>query len=172
MRKANRNILLLATVVALLAAGVYAELGREQASALVPLTKLDPATVQRLEVRCQTCRTRRFARGADGWRMLEPYALPADADAVAHLLAIARAPVNKRLELRGYDLAKLGLSPAQFTLTFDDVVVTIGGEDSIEHDRYVRVGDELLRVPDRFSARLLEAPERELAVDPNSAPKP
>jgi hypothetical protein len=171
MRKSTRNILLLAVLVAVLAAGVYAELEREQASAWAPLTKLDPATVQRLEVRCQTCRTRRFARGADGWRMLEPYALPANADAVAHLLAIARAPVSMRLELREYDLTKLGLSPPQFTLTFDDVVVTIGGEDSIEHDRYVRVGDELLRVPDRFSARLLEAPERELAADPNSAPK-
>jgi hypothetical protein len=172
MRKATRNIVLLAALVVLLGAGVYAELGYEQASGRAPLTKLDPATVQRLEVRCQTCRTRRFARGADGWRMLEPYALPADADAVTHLLVIARAPVSKRLDLREYDLAKLGLSPPQFTLTFDDVVVTIGGEDSIEHDRYVRVGDELLRVPDRFSARLLEAPERELAVDPNSAPKP
>jgi len=171
MRKSTRNLLLLAVLVTVLAAGVYAELEHEQASARAPLTKLDPATVQRLEVSCQTCRTRRFVRGADGWRMLEPYALPADADAVAHLLAIAHAPVSMRLELRDYDLAKLGVSPPQFTLTFDDVVVTIGGEDSIEHDRYVRVGDELLRVPDRFSARLLEAPERELAVDPNSAQK-
>ena len=171
MRNSSRNLLLLAGLVALLGAGVYAELGHEQARAPAALTKLDPAAVQRLEVRCQTCRTRRFARGADGWRMLEPYALPADADAVAHLLAIARAPVRQRLPLQEYDLAKLGLSPPQFTLTFDDVVVTIGGEDSIEHDRYVRVGDELLRVPDRFSARLLEAPERELAADPNSAQK-
>ncbi len=171
MRKTTRSIVVLAVTVALLAAAVYAELEREQSSGQAPLTKLDPATVQHLEVRCQTCRTRRFARSADGWRMLEPYALPADADAVAHLLAIARAPVRQRLQLHEYDLAKLGLSPAQFTLTFDDVVVSIGGEDSIEHDRYVRVGDELLRVADRFSARLLEAPERELAADPNSAHK-
>jgi hypothetical protein len=171
MRKTTRSIVFLAATVALLAAAVYAELGRERSIAEVALTRLDPATVQRLEVRCQTCRTRRFARSADGWRMLEPYALPADADAVAHLLAITRAPVRQRLQLRDYDLAKLGLSPAQFTLTFDEVVVWIGGEDSIEHDRYVRVGDELLRVADRFSARLLEAPERELAADPNSAQK-
>jgi hypothetical protein len=164
-------MVVLAVTVALLAMAVYAELGHEQRIAQAPLTRLDPATVQRLEVRCQTCRTRRFARSADGWHMLEPYALPADADAVAHLLAIARTPVRQRLQLPEYDLAKLGLSPAQFTLTFDDLVVSIGGEDSIEHDRYVRVGDELLRVADRFSARLLEAPERELA-DPAAAQKP
>lgn len=170
MRKSKRRLLFLATLVALLGAGVVAELRHEQASALAPLTALDPTTVQRLEIRCSTCRTRRFARAPDGWHMLEPYALPADADAVAHLLAIARAPVHQRLPLREYDLAKLGLDPAQFTLTFDDVVVTIGGEDSIDHDRYVRGGDELMRVPDRFSARLLEAPERELA-DPSAAQK-
>ena len=170
MRKTTRNTLLLAALAALLAAAVYAELGYERNGTRAPLTTLDPATVQHLEVRCDTCRTRRFARSADGWHMLEPYALPADADAVAHLLAIARAPVNRRLQLHEYDLAKLGLSPAQFTLTFDDTVVSIGGEDSIEHDRYVRVGDELLRISDRFSARLLEAPERELA-DPSSATK-
>jgi hypothetical protein len=171
MRKTTRNIFFLAVAVALLAVAVYVELGHEKTSGQAPMTRLDPATVQRLEVRCDTCRTRRFARSVDGWRMLEPYALPADADAVAHLLAIARAPVRQRLRLQEYDLAKLGLSPPQFTLTFDDVVVSIGGEDSIEHDRYVRVGDELLRVADRFSARLLEAPERELAADPNSAQK-
>ena len=170
MRKANRNVIVLAVLAAVLGAAVYAELRQERKAVERGLRTLDPATVQRLEVRCDTCRTRRFARSAEGWRMLEPYALPANADAVAHLLAIARAPVHQRLQLRDYDLAKLGLSPPQFTLAFDDVVVTIGGEDSIDHDRYVRVGDELLRVPDRFSARLLEAPERELA-DPNSAPK-
>jgi hypothetical protein len=160
----------LAVTTALLAAAVYAELGHERTGTQAALTMLDPAAVQRLEIRCSTCRTRRFARNADGWQMLEPYALPADADAVAHLLAIARTPVNRRLQLHEYDLAKLGLSPPQFTLTFDDTVVSIGGEDSIEHDRYVRVGDELLRVSDRFSARLLEAPERELA-DPAAAQK-
>jgi hypothetical protein len=170
MRRTTRSVLVLAVLVGALAAAVYAELVHEQSSAQAPLTALDPATVQRLEVRCDTCRTRRFARTADGWRMLEPYALPADAEAVAHLLAIARARVHQRLQLHDYDLAKLGLSPPQFTLTFDDVVVLIGGEDSIEHDRYVRVGNELLRVPDRFSARLLEAPERELA-DPAAARK-
>jgi hypothetical protein len=169
MRKATRSICFLAASVALLGAGVYAELEHERNSRQA-LTTLDPAKVQRLEIRCDTCRTRRFVRAADGWRMLEPYALPADAEAVAHLLAIARAPVRQHLPLREYDLAKLGLRPAQFTLTFDDVIVTIGGEDSIDHDRYVRVGDELMRVPDRFSARLLEAPERELA-DPAAAQK-
>ena len=50
----------------------------------------------------------------------------------------------------------------------EDPRIDIGGEDPIDHDRYVRIGDEVLRVPDRFSARLLESPESEL-LDPKTA---
>ncbi len=162
MRKNTRSVLFLAALTVLLAAGAWAELGRERALAPAPVIALDPAKVQRIEVQCSGCRTRRFARTANGWRMLEPYALSANPDAIAHLLAIASARVRERHPLRDYDPAKLGLDPAQMTLTLDDSVIAIGGEDPIEHDRYVRVGDELLRVPDRFSARLLATPESEI----------
>jgi hypothetical protein len=161
-------MLLLALAVAMLGGGVYAELERERALAVQPLTTLDPAGVQRLEIRCRDCTTRRFEREASGWRMLEPYAQAANADSVVHLLAVARAPVRTRAKLADYDATKLGLAPPQFTLTFDQTIVEIGNEDPIEHDRYVKLGDELLRVPDRFSARLLESPESELA-DPKVA---
>ena len=168
MRKSTRNVLLLAIAVAALGAAVYAELARERALAAQPLTALDPAGVRHVEIRCRDCQTRRFERDGAGWRMLEPYTQPANADSVARLLAVVRAPVRTRAKFADYDPAKLGLAPPQFTLTFDQVTIDIGGEDPIEHDRYVRLGDELLRVPDRFSARLLEAPESELA-DPKAA---
>ena len=156
-------MLLLAAAVAALGAAVYAELAREQALAPQPLTVLDPSTVQRIEIRCSACQTRRFEHAGDGWRMLEPYTKPANTEAVARLLAVVRAPVRTRAPLADYDAAKLGLAPPQFTLRYDDVTIEIGNEDPIEHDRYVRIGNELLRVPDRFSARLLESPESELA---------
>jgi hypothetical protein len=167
MRKSTRNILLLALAVALLGGSVYAELERERGLGVQPLTTLDPAAVQRVEIRCRDCTTRRFARDANGWRMLEPYAQPANAESVARLLAVARSPVRTRAKIAEYDATKLGLAPAQFTLTFDQTVIEIGNEDPIEHDRYVKLGDELLRVPDRFSARLLEAPDSEVA-DPKA----
>ena len=163
MRKSTRNVLLLAVAVAALGGAVYAELARERTLAAQPLTTLDPAGVRHLEIRCRDCQTRRFERDASGWRMLEPYARPANAESIAHLLAVASAPVRTRAKLADYDAAKLGLAPPQFTLTLDGITIEIGGEDPIEHDRYVRLGDELLRVPDRFSARLLESPESELA---------
>jgi len=167
MRKSSRNTLLLALAVAVLGGGVYAELERERALGVQPLTPLDMAAVRRVEIRCRDCTTRRFERDAHGWRMLEPYAQPANAQSVARLLAVAHAPVRRRAKFADYDATKLGLAPAQFTLTFDQTVIEIGNEDPIEHDRYVKLGDELLRVPDRFSARLLESPESEVA-DPQA----
>ena len=170
MRNSSRSILFLGLAVAALAGAVWFELARERELATAALTTLDPADVRHIEIRCIDCQTRRFERDAHGWRMLEPYAQPADTRAVTRLLAVLRAPVRTRAPLRDYDPAKLGLAPAQFTLTFDQVTIGIGNEDPIEHDRYVRLGDELLRVPDRFSARLLETPESELA-DPAAAHK-
>jgi hypothetical protein len=166
MRNSTRSILFLGLAAAALSAAVWFELERERADARRPLTALNPATVQRIEIRCRDCQTRRFERSSDGWRMLEPIAAAANADAVARLLAVVHAPVRTRAALRDYDATKLGLDPPQFVLTFDQVTLAIGDEDPIEHDRYVRLGDEVLRVPDRFSARLLEAPESELANPP------
>ena len=163
MRRSTRNLLLLALAVAMLGGAVYAELERERTLGVQPLTSLDPATIQRVEIRCSDCQTRRFERAGTGWRMLEPYAQAANTDSVARLLAVAMAPVRTRAKIAEYDPAKLGLAPAQFTLKYDDLTIEIGNEDPIEHDRYVKLDGELLRVPDRFSARLLESPESELA---------
>jgi hypothetical protein len=163
MTRRLRTLLILALAVAVLGGGVYAELERERSLAAQPLTTLDPANVRHIEIRCRDCQTRVFERDGAGWRMLEPYAQTANAESVTRLLNVVQAPVRTRAKLAEYDTSKLGLAPPQFTLRFDETIVEIGDEDPIEHDRYVKLGDELLRVPDRFSARLLEAPESELA---------
>ena len=169
MRRTTRHTILLALAVAMLGGAVYAEIARERRLLPQPLTQIDPTSARRLEIRCAAvCRSRRFERRADGWRMLEPYDQPASAEAIAHLFAVTHAPMRTRLESHGHDPAKLGLAPPLVTLIVDDIEIAVGDEDPIEHDRYVRVGDVLARVPDRFSARLFEAPEGELA-DPGAA---
>jgi len=171
MRRANRQLLLLALAVAVLGGAVYAEVERERTLLPPPLTAIDPAKVQRLSIECASvCRSRRFVRDANGWQMLEPFAQPASAEAVEHLLAIARAPVRVKLQGNAVNPAKLGLEPALVVLRVDDIAIALGDEDPIEHDRYMRVGDMFARVPDRFSARVFEAPENELA-DPRAATK-
>jgi hypothetical protein len=156
---------MLSMAVALLGAAVYAELVRERGLAPQPLTTLDPARVTHLEIRCQTCTTRVFERVDGIWQMRAPHAAPANPEAVDRLLAVLRAPVRRRASMADYTAAKLGLEPPQITVIADDLHIDFGGEDPIDHDRYARIGAELLLVPDRFSARLLEAPESE-ALNP------
>ena len=168
MKKSTRSLLLLAVTVAALGTAVYAELARERGLAPQPVTALDPAAVTHLEIRCQSCITRVFERLDGVWRMRAPHDAAANPDAVSRLLAVLRAPVRTRAKMAGYDAAKLGFEPPLITVIADAARIDIGGEDPIDHDRYVRIGDELLRVPDRFSARLLESPESEL-LDPKAA---
>jgi hypothetical protein len=162
MRKTTRNTLLLAFVVVALGVGVYAEMQREQGMRAVPLTTLDPQNVKTLTLHCTDCRARRFEHRVSGWWMTQPYPLRADAAVVSRLLAIAGAPIRKTLDAKDYDMAKLGLDPPTVTLQLDDVTLEFGGEDPIEHDRYVRAAGKLVRVPDRFGARLMESPEVEI----------
>lgn len=165
MRKSARNLLMLAVAVVALGTAVHVQLARERGLVPQPLTALDPAAVTHLEIRCQSCRSRVFERVDGVWRMRAPHDAAANPEAVNRLLAVLRAPVRTRAKMAGYAAAKLGFDPPQITVIADAVRIDIGGEDPIDHDRYVRVGDDLLRVPDRFSARLLESPESEL-LDP------
>ncbi|HET8942637.1 MAG TPA: DUF4340 domain-containing protein [Rudaea sp.] len=170
MRRADRNLIFLAIAAVALAAGVCAQIHHERELLRTRrLTEINPATVQQVTVSCATCATRHFQRSADGWNMLKPFALPASTDAVARLIRVAQSPVHEWLSMKEYDLSRLGLDPAQITLTLDDTIIDVGNEDPIDHDRYMRVGNKLARVPDRFSARLLESPRSELA-DPAAAP--
>ncbi len=162
MRKTTRNTLLLAFGVVALGVALRFELQREASLGPMPLTNLNPADLKTLRVGCTDCRARHFEHRATGWWMIEPYPLRADDSIVSRLALVARAPVRTTLDPANYDLAKLGLDHPRSTLALDDVTIEFGDEDPIEHDRYVRIGGKLMRVADRFGARLLEPAEVEL----------
>ena len=162
MRRTTRNTVLLAVAVIVLGAGVYAEIRREESMLPEALTTIDPQNVKTMTLRCAECRERRFEHRANGWWMTQPYPLRADAAAVSRLLAVAGAPIRKTLDAKDYDLAKLGLDKPAVVMQLDDVTLEFGGEDPIEHDRYVRTAGKLVRVPDRFGARLMESPDVEI----------
>jgi hypothetical protein len=166
MRRRLRTPLLLLVVAVLLGTAVYAQLRREQASAIDPLTRLDTAAVHTLTVTCQGCKPRRFEKVDGHWQMREPLQKAADAAAVERLLAIASAPVRFRHAPDALDAKKLGLDPPMASLQLDGTVLKFGTTDAINGDRYVETGGVIALVPDRFSARLFAAPENELAERP------
>jgi hypothetical protein len=163
MNRRTRTNLFLALMVGLLGAGVYAELRRENAIATEPVTPIDPAHVRDIRITCRDCSPRHFGKVDGHWRMLEPFAEAADDARIERIAAIARAPVRFRHAAGELDAKRLGLDPPWATLQLDDTVMTFGTTDAIHGDRYVRVGDTIALVPDRFSALLFTKPESELA---------
>lgn len=165
MRRQTRNTLLLLLAVVVLAAAALWQLRREDGGMLRPVAQLDAHAVQGISIRCDGCAARRFEFTQGRWWMREPYDLLASDEAVQRLLAIPRAPLRKRLAVDDLDVRKLGLDPAQATLTFQgasSLQLQFGITEAINGDRYVRVGGDVLLVPDRFSGWLFAPPESEL----------
>jgi hypothetical protein len=162
MQRGTRSNLILLGVVAALGAAAYLQIGKETSRFEPPLSKLDPAMIQRVTVSCLQCIPRRFERVGSHWMMREPYDLPADDKQVARLLGVATAVVRSRRPLASLDAKKVGLDPALMRLDLDNTHFEIGTTDAFNGDRYVRVGDTIAMAPDRFSPFLLAAPASEL----------
>ena len=161
MRRQQRHALIAIGVALLLGIVVFAQVRHEQTQWPAPLTRLEPSAINRIELKCPGCVHQVYERVDGVWWMREPSNRRADSERIGHLLAIAQASVRSRKSLTGLELAKLGLQPAQVTLTLDTTRIAFGGFDNINGDRYVRVDDEhqIALVPDHFSPYLFSAPE-------------
>jgi len=162
MRRQLRQNLVLAGIVALAAVTVWLVVQREQAAIELPLTMIDTTQTRELRVRNGDRPARHFERRDGVWWMREPYSLPAHADAIGRLLAIARAAPRSRHARAQFDLARVGLDPPQAVLELDGVPITFGLTDAIRGDRYALSGQTVALMPDRFSAWLLAPAESEL----------
>jgi len=149
-------------MVLLLCAAALAELKREEWHLPKPVAVLDAKGVQAVVVHCAQCTERRFEKSQGRWWMRRPYDLPASGEALQRLLAIAAAPARKRHAATEFEARKLGLDPPQAVLEMGAVRLEFGVTDTINDDRYVRYRDEVLLVPDRFSAWLFAPAENEL----------
>jgi hypothetical protein len=164
VNRQTRNTWILASVVAILGLAAVAEQARDRMTAPKPLTALDRKTVNEIVLECPSCPRRRIERIQGAWWMAEPWVLPADAATVDRLLDVGSAPVRRRYKLKQLEPAKVGLEPAAATLTLGAQRLTFGTTDALTQMRYVRAGETISLVPDRFSHLLLAAPEA--FVDP------
>lgn len=162
MKRATRINLMLILVVAALGFAVYWQVNSEVARYEPPLSILKPEQITEVTVSCLQCIVRRFERIDGHWMMREPYNLPADDAQLARLLSIATSQVRSRRSLTSLDAKKIGLDPALISLDLGPAHFDIGTTDAFNGDRYVRVGDTIAMVPDRFSPFLVAAPPSEL----------
>lgn len=162
MKRSTRINLLLLGLVAVLGTAAYWQVNSEVAGFEPPLSALKTEQIRNVTVSCLQCVARRFERVDGQWMMQEPYTFPADDAQVKRLVAIATSPVRSRRAFASLDAKKIGLDPALISLDLDAEHFDIGTTDAFNGDRYVRVGDTIAMVPDRFSPFLVAAPASEL----------
>lgn len=162
MKRAARINLILIVVVAALGLAVYWQVNKEVTRFEPPLSTLKPEQINEVTVSCLQCVARRFERVDGHWWMREPYKLPADDTQLVRLLSIAASSVRSRRAFSSLNAKKIGLDPPLISLDLGPEHFDIGTTDAFNGDRYVRVGDMIAMVPDRFSPFLIAAPPSEL----------
>lgn len=142
------NLFLLLGVLALVAV-VYFKPGIETPPALPPLTTLDSAQIQRIDiVRGRTTLT--LERRDGGWWIAGDTPVPADELQIETLLGLASAVPERSYASGELDLAQLQLAPPETTLRLGSLDFHFGATDPLQGLRYVRVGDRVHMIVDRY----------------------
>ncbi len=123
------------------------------------LTPFDPEAIEQIRLERGDAEALLLRRSETGWRMTSPYQVAADPAQLSRLLAIAAAEDLRALPVAAVDLAELGLDPPLVQLRLDDLLLAIGATEPIAEHRYVRIGDLIHLIDDRFIGRLLAPPE-------------
>ncbi|WP_428623257.1 DUF4340 domain-containing protein [Sedimenticola sp.] len=159
MRKQSWINLFLLLLVLLL--GLWVWLTPEEASNTVrtPLTQLDPAAVNSIEI--SNHNGPRFVmqrQGAD-WRMTEPYPVRANGPRIDILLDLLSTPQIEAFPLPADRLAEFGLDRPLAELTFNQTRIIFGGTHPYNYRRYLRIGDQLYLTNDIFPHHALARAE-------------
>ena len=113
-----------------------------------PAVALDPAAVERIEVRFpRGGETLRLERGPEGWRMLAPRERPASDGRLARLLESLREPTRSCYPAAEHEPEAFGLNPPRAVLALDGTTIALG-DRAADGRRYLRTGGRLCLVDD------------------------
>jgi hypothetical protein len=155
--------LALLLLVAVLAVAVWLA-PEEQPAEPPPLTNLDPAGIRHLRLHNRHGELE-LQREDTGWEMVQPYPVPANSPRVELLLGIATAKSLGQFPVPADRLTEFGLNPPLATLELDRTRIEVGGIDPLHHRRYLRIGNTLHLITDRFPQHLLATPEEFVAPE-------
>jgi hypothetical protein len=120
------------------------------------LTHIDPQAITRIELTRHAAGPLQFSKTGTHWQIDGTPVMAADDFQLHTVLALLDAGVVRSYPVAGLDLAGLGLDPPQAHVVFDQHAFDVGNTDAIEGLRYVRNGDTVALVSDKF-AHLLNA---------------
>ena len=151
MSPRNQLNLILLVVIAILVAVVVYEPGKH-ATPEVKLTKLAKSAITRIDITHIGAKKIVLEKKDGKWRMLEPYAMPANAFKVEAITELAEAKSTAQYPIKqGEDLKPYGLDTPRLSVVFNDnTKLEFGGTESLKHQRYIRSDDTLHLIFDRY----------------------
>jgi len=156
MSRRNLLNLVLLLIAAALVAVIELRPGLQPAATQSPLSTLDPQQVTRIDLVRPAGTTLHFRKTDNHWQIDATPALPADDFQMSTVLALLQAVPVRSYPVKDLDLTQVGLDPVQTSAHFDSLALELGGTDAIDGLRYVRSGDTVYLVTDRY-AHLLNA---------------
>ena len=142
------NLVLLGIVTALILVVVF-EPGRAPEKQVTKLTSLKKEAVSKIFIKRVGKQDVRFEKLNNVWQMTAPYQLPANDFRIDSILRLAGAESYSQHDITKLDKANFKLDKPAVTVTFNDKLsIAFGGNEPLNHRRYVQVGDTLHLISD------------------------
>ncbi len=148
----NLGLFLLVLLLSLVA---YFEPGINQPVEKITLTHLTPKDVSYIRISDNRGRDLVMQKQQGHWLMINPYKKPANEQRINQLLDITTTRSFSQFKIPDGRLAEFGLEPPSIHLQLNDLMLEIGGNESIKFRRYVRVGEQLHLINNGYHHHLM-----------------
>ncbi len=148
-----RNLLNLGLLLAVLVLGGLIWFAQQEPPEAEPerLTMLTEADITRIEIRPARRADALLERRGAEWWLAEPFTARADRARVDAAIGLARARSEARYSASAVDARQAGLDEPALVLRIDDTTLELGGTEPLHGRRFVRVGDSVHLIVDRYS---------------------
>jgi len=152
------NLVLLVVVAALVAVAVFKP--GKKAPTITRLTSLSASAVHKITISRPGLEPVVLEKQDNKWQMLAPYKIAADGFKADSISELAEAKANAHYPIgKGEDLKPYGLDKPNITVTFNDQdKLAFGGIETLKYQRYIRNGDTLYVIFDRYFSNISNPP--------------
>jgi len=148
-----RNLFNLLLAVAVLALGALIWFAQQEPPEVEPerLTTFSGADITRIEIRPARHADALLKRRGTEWWLVEPFTARADRVKVDAAIGLARARSQARYSASAVDTRQAGLDEPQLVLRINDIQLELGSTEPLHGRRFVRIGDSVHLIVDRYS---------------------
>jgi hypothetical protein len=151
------NLILLVVIAALVAVLVFKP--GKKIEPIIKLTNLSKTAITKIEISHIGAPKIVLEKKDDKWHMLAPYAMPANDFKAEAITELAQAKSTAQYPIKpGENLKPYGLDIPRLTVVFNDKdKLEFGGTEPLKFQRYIRIGDTLHLIFDRYYYNLSAA---------------